>query len=547
MSGEPRPRRPSRRIALITLSGALGVIAALTLIAVAFQEPIREGYAITAQTMIPLEVNPTESTSCPAAGSSSPLAYQPDGALAQEVELYEGEILATRLEVAPFGGPMPRQVEFAASWPTTVVTESSPVCVFVVGDGGSPSQSGPSVVEWTSTGAATVEFSVENALLYTPTVIEVWLEAIDLPSASTFRTSLSIDDAGDQFVVDPIGGQIRAERRPGIAGGVALETPTVELSADAEIPVRVSVSNPADVDWVFDARLVVTSNSTDTKLLPEATPNDVICSGGAVLTCEIGDVAPGEGLTIDLAALVDASTLPDRTQCGTDVQQAGLCIDAELISTTGGLNVAGDDSLFLAKVPESTGDLSVNSEPTVVYRRTGERPTVAILLTNTTDVDISNVAVTGSDCDQIERTGSELDDNDAFLTPGEQWRFACLLPPEWSGDFRVDFRGSDPDGTTRTGTYVSSVRLVDPMVTVTASESDDGIEFTVTNSGTGELFELALRIPGCARQEFEALDDGLDEGDSVIATCVEGDPEVDAVVVFGTDAGGVAFVSRAAP
>lgn len=519
-------------IAAVSTVGVLGIIL--------FRSPPSEGFRLRAQTMVPLSVNQTGATACPDSPSPTPLEYSNESSLAGRLSVYEGEVIPVRVVLSPFNGPVPDSVRFSARWPASVVSTEGPSCVFVLADdvGSTPD------LNWEMTGEGEATFTVDDPRRFGDTTIEIWLEANDPADGGTMLTDLSTDEIGDEFVVDQLSGRISVDRR---AGAVPLVTMVTEPAddADADLPFTAIVQNPDADTRSFDVKVWFESSLPGVEIRVDAVPDGVECAEGTPLTCTLGTLIDPTPVEIGLVAELDEEAAPQTVQCGSQPPDVGVCVTATVTVDARGADPLETTDLFFPRGVTVTGTIVIENEQGAIARRPGGEATVLFAVHGPSDSDVASVTVVGSDCASVERVGGESDDGDAFLEPGEKWRYACTIDSTSPDDFRLVLAGFDDLGARITGTFSSVIQTIDPVLTVEVGppDADGRTSVSVTNSGRGSIQDIAVRMPGCEERTAEPLV-SLAEQQSFTVVCLSGSVMADAITVYGTDIAGQAFVSR---
>ncbi|HUF97850.1 MAG TPA: hypothetical protein VMM60_06945 [Ilumatobacter sp.] len=539
-------RRGIRNRRLLSLGG--GLVTATLLIAipvVVFRDPPQEGFRLRAQTMIPEAIYLPSDEPCPTEPATSPFDFQSDGALVDQLRVYEGELIAVRVTVAPYLGPAPEQVDFTARWPDSVVDEDSPSCAYVISDVEPSNEDERPVLEWSRTGTASADFSVRNVRNWSPTVIEMWLRArAPLPGAA-LHTDLGTPSTGDRVVVEPLGGRIALDRRPGVAADVNLVAASDDIVEDAVEAIAV-VSNSTERERAFDVQLTVDSPSGRLSWSVPDVPDGVDCASGEQLSCQLGLIGPGEVIEIPFSAVVNQTIDQSVQSCGAEARTSGVCVVASVSSATGNRPTTVSSPKFFALRPQSTGGFVITTDPPTISRRPNEPTEIRLLVRAAADDDLAGIEVVGSDCVELTRATSAEDDGDAFLEPGETWSFDCTIGADSPPEFRVDIAGTNASGDRVIGSFRALVQTVDPDLAVIVSEPDEvgRTLVTITNIGQGAIYGLAVFLPGCALQEVEDLVlPRLGQGEATTVVCSQGAIDESGVIAYGTDVSGRPYVS----
>lgn len=497
-------------------------------------------YRLRAETMIPLDGSvDAGSVDCPVGSTSSPLAFNPTGVLAEELPLYEDELIAVRVVLSRFKGSLPESVSFDARWPETVVA-GSPTCAFLVSE--SPGAS--ATLSWESIeGGAT--FTIEDSESLSTATVEIWLTSAEPVPQTAFWTTLTTPETGDNVVIDPLGGRVTVDERSGNSAQLVLEHvgPSVE---DGKFEVMATVSNPdqGSSSRVLDAKLSVEASEV-TWMLASAI-DSVECETGAAFVCSVGDLLPGEEIVVVAVGSVPDGWRPQPVTCRTSQASSGvgLCVTGSVAADGVPSADVPTTRVLVEAEASSGGPLVFAPEFTPFVVRSTETSDLRLLLT-TSSPGIAAVEIIDSDCLDIVRVESQLDDGDAFLVPGETWVYSCRVERSESGVVRIDLAAVDGGLEPLSASIDVPISVIDPRLDVAVvnpigSESDVAID--VTNGGVGDLFEIALTTTGCESVEVAAGPTArLLEGETVRFRCVVGDADFDpsTIVAYATDLAGL--------
>ena len=273
----------------IALLGFFGV--AFVLSGVASGDP-ESGYGLRAETMLPseLSVRPNDLT-CPDEQALSPVDFLDAGPLAKSLPVYDGDLIAVRILALPTGAAA-EEISFSANWPASVVGDTQPGCVFIVDDG-----SNPAVVDWEENPEVGTRFVLSNTTPGVPTEIEIWLTADDPTQGTTFQTALFPDVRGDDIVLDPLGGRVDIDRRPGSIPTLAVVAEPVDADGGL-FELTATVSNQSPRTRSLDVLLRLDAPGSPMWTVTDQTPDVQSCRPGSTLECSLGDLASGQEATI---------------------------------------------------------------------------------------------------------------------------------------------------------------------------------------------------------------------------------------------------------
>lgn len=113
--------------------------------------------------------------------------------------------------------------------------------------------------------------------------------------------------------------------------------------------------------------------------------------------------------------------------------------------------------------------------------------------------------------------------------------------------FRVDAAAVDSEGRPVTASFEGVIQTISPALSVVAASSPDTQSVTVKNSGSGEVRNVTVFIPGC-EETYVGSGDGsvLGENDTIEFVCASMGADVSGAVAFGTDELGLGVVGRIA-
>jgi hypothetical protein len=495
-------------------------------------------FRLRVRTMLPEQVSVRPDTvRCPARPSESPIAFDEASLLADVLPLYDGDLIAVRFSIDSRESALPDTVGIESTWPAEVVGEAGPMCAFVVGESAEASLS------WDVLESGAARFELGELTRAGPTTVEVWLVADDPSNRATFASFVTPDIVSDAVVVDPLGGRLQVERRRSSTPVIDLEVVASDPASDTHSVVAI-VTNPSastralDVRFRLEASGPVSWQSQDTNL------TSVRCTGGPTLDCDLGDLADDEVIEISATMTPEAALEPGAVSCGgTDAELGfGLCVEATATAGEAG-DLEASSSWLIGVDRPSDEPLLIVVEPDPVVAAPDRPVTVMFFVSTGTDGDLGSVRVVGSDCTTVERLEQSRDDGNAFLEPGETWQFSCLLALPESGSFRFDVAAVEESGGEVSATYEDFADIVDPRLTVESTISGTQVRFEVSNTGRGELYDVAIRIPGCTSASLiTGAVDVLREGDTVVFACETGDVVAGGVVAYATagDGGPVA-------
>lgn len=508
-------------VALALIVSAVGLIS----LASGADDP---GYRLRAETLLPtdLSVHPDD-VACPEQQGPSPVEYVETGALANTLPVYNGDLIAARVLAIPDASSA--TVRFTATWPTTVVGEEQPSCIFVVGDGTDPAR-----LSWEENGPASTAVELTN-VSSAGTEVEFWLWADDPDAGTTFRTTIDPELSGDDIVINPAEGRVGMGRR-------RTSTPEVEVAAeraadsDRHIDVRATVTNPTPKSRALDVELRL--DSPDGNWVPESGGGGE-CRGGASLVCPLGDLADDAVVEIAATLELEESWQPAAVACGRGAEGAGfgLCVNARAVSLQRSDEASSATNTLVQMPRPPTDGLTIRTDPAPVVARAGRPVEFDFTISSTGQEDLASVDVVGSDCTEVERVSQPLEDDDAFLEAGETWRYDCSSELRTSSPFRIDVTARDPLGNPVIASYEDAVRVIDPRLELTAVTRATVPTVRVTNIGTGSVRNLAFSAPGCPviKVQDEQNVEVLDEGRSIVFECDWPDGDLTAAVAYGTD------------
>ncbi len=494
------------------------------------------GYRLRAETLVPtqLSVRPDD-VDCPSDHSASPVEHLDAGALADALPLYDGDLIVVRVLVIPTV-ERDGSIDFAARWPEAVVGDGGPTCVFIVGDPSDTTQ-----VDWLNVDGG-IDVSVSDAAVGASTELEVWLVADNPDTGATFRTTIIPDGPTDDVVIDPLGGRVNVDRRPGSQPAVSVVAQPVD-GEDRTFEVMASVSNPTARSRSLDVVLGLTTDG-EPDWTVASTSNDVTCRDGRSVECSLGDIAAGDVVEVTAVFTQNPSWEPAAVACESPPEDLGfgLCVEASAAPLEQGASAESTASAFVALPRPTTDGLIVSTDPNPVLGRVG-LVTEFDFTVETSTTDVGSVAIVGSDCDEIGRELNEpLEDTDAFLEVGETWRYSCRIDLDGPTTLRLDLAATDGNGVPVSTSYETTVRVVDPSLELSIGEGDT---IVVTNTGTGAVRDVAVTVPGC---DSIGVEEGqgalLEEGATVSFECVDPVGDLTGAVAYGTDEIGLGVVGR---
>lgn len=529
-----RSASPWKRYAIFAAVPIVGGLIAASVFLLTFDKSV-EGFRLKAETMVardgPVLVDDLQ---CPADIGASPVEYSDTGVLMRELAVYEGELVSVRIELTPYDGPIPALVSFDALWPAGAVDGSGPRCAFLVppADGSTPR------LDW-QTEPDGAHFEVHDASPNSATIVEVWLRAGVPEPGTQFRTELESALVGDQFVIEPLGGGVLIEPRPGVAVDLSLEA--AEASIDGRsFDIMLVLANPRASGNVADL-----SSTLSTVLGTTWTIGDIDdgldCTADGSVRCTAESIGPGGRLTAQLTAELPPGWSPDPSaDCLTiNGPGAALCVVAEAQSSIGSGQTTVTDALGFDVVRNEADGLEVTVLRAPIFARKNEAVTVQVGVRTTGSADLGSFEVIGTDCLTFERIFSFSDDGDAFIEPDELWLFGCELEPAETSTFRIDVSAQRPDAGVVAASLESIVTVIEPSLDVDIVDGDgDGDErIAVTNSGTGVVTAVSLAAPGCTAVSVDEGDaEMLEPGEEVVFVCVGGVVDRAGLVAFALDA-----------
>lgn len=530
---------PPRRIGRAPALSIAGVVVIVLVGAIVwFRGSTDVGYRLRAETLVPtqLSVRPGD-VECPEGAGNSPVATLDTGALADALPVYDGDLILVRVLVVN-DRTSDAPIRFAARWPDSVVGGAPPACVFVVSD-----EPEPATLEWTEINGG-IDISVEDAPVGESTELEIWLTAQDPDPGATFRTTITPDDAGDEIVVDPLGGRVTIDRRPGAPAVVSVAADAID-SAGRTFEVTATVSNATPRTRSLDVVLRLDTGGDPAWAVSE--PAEESCVTGTTVECSLGDLAAGDVVEISATFTHDSDWEPAAVACQGSPSDLGfgLCVEALAVSLGESSADPAAASALVALPQPPTSGLTIGTDPDPVIARAGLPVEFAFILETATD-DLGSINVVGSDCDELGRELNDpLEDGDAFLERNETWRYGCRVELEESTTFRFDVAAVAGGGQSVSTSFETTIRVVDPQLELTRNGSDGTI--LVTNSGVGTIRNIALAVPAC---ELLAVVEGqtavLDEGDTVELQCTSS-TDLTGAIAYGTDELGLGVIGSFGP
>jgi len=487
------------------------------------------GYRIRAETLVPaqLSVRPDD-VACPDGAAPSPIEHLGTGVLADTLPVYDGDLVVVRMVVGR-SDDVDSPIRFAARWPTSVVGSEPPACVFVVG----PDPAASSEFEWEPASGG-IEASVAPGRAGTSTEVEVWLVADDPDPGATFRTTIVPEDSGDEVVVDPVGGRVTVDRRPGSAPDVSVVAEPLEPGG-RDFRVVATVSNSTPRTRALDVMLRLETTGSQ-QWMVESPDLDDSCFTGNDVECSLGDLAAGEVVDVVATFTQPESWAPSAVACQHPPADVGfgVCVDAG-VESSGDAATTSSSTSVLVELPRPTeSGLLVATDPNSVIARAGIPVEFAFTI-GAAQNDLGSLNVVGSDCNELGREVEEaLDDGDAFLEAGETWRYRCQADVDESTTFRIDVAAVDGDGNAVSNSFETTIRVIDPSLQLTRGTTNGSV--VVSNSGSGTIRDVAISIPRC--QVVDLLDGQpalLEEDASVEFACAAPAVVRSGAVAYGTD------------
>lgn len=220
-SDEPREGSRVRSLPFLALGTAAVLVLAFAVVRLMASGNDPESFGLRADTMVLVD-GPiaAEVPSCPDRPSESPIEYSETSALADELQVFDGELIAVRLVLSPRDQNAPDALTFDATWPNTV-NDDSPMCVFLIPNGSE------TTLESEPKASGGASFTVVDPSADGPTTIEVWLEAEDPVSGVPFSTDLSSES--NDIIVDPLGGRLVVDVRQTTASATVEFPPVIRL------------------------------------------------------------------------------------------------------------------------------------------------------------------------------------------------------------------------------------------------------------------------------------------------------------------------------
>ena len=206
------------------------------------------------------------------------------------------------------------------------------------------------------------------------------------------------------------------------------------------------------------------------------------------LTCQFGDMGPGDSFTVHLTSPTTAAT------CGQVVNAASATTSNDGNPSTGPVAITVD-----------CPDLGIDIEktgPTLAH--VGDTITYDFTVALTTSEPRGNVVVTDPNCNEGTPVYVSGDDGDDLLEPGEVWNYTCThvvldtdLDPLPN---TATVAGTADDGRTATDEDSWSVDLIHPAidivkeVTPLSGNPGDTVTYTfkVTNTGDTTLYDISV-------------------------------------------------------
>jgi uncharacterized repeat protein (TIGR01451 family)/MYXO-CTERM domain-containing protein len=206
-----------------------------------------------------------------------------------------------------------------------------------------------------------------------------------------------------------------------------------------------------------------------------------------VLTCDFGDLAPGESASVHITSDTDATT------CGTVDNTATVTIS----------NGSGDEATDSVVV--NCPDLGIDIEkggPALAH--VGDTIVYNFTVQLTTTETLFNVVVSDPNCNEGAPVYVSGDDGDQALETGEVWNYTCTHvvtagdPDPLPNTATVE--GTSDDGRPASDQDSHSVNLIHPDIRIVktvspqSGEPGDTVTYTymVTNTGDTTLFDISV-------------------------------------------------------
>jgi hypothetical protein len=499
-----------------------------------------EGFRLSAQTMVP-DHGPIWETevSCPNDQAPAPVTFSNASALADEIAVYESELVFARIVVTPNNGRVPERVTFDAEWPETAVSASDPLCAFVVADDvGTPG------LTWRRTGDRSAEFVVDNPRPYGPTTIEVWLRAAEPSPNSVFSTTLSTSAISDSVVIDRIGGRINIDSRPSTVVTAELTSPMTNVEGN-RVEVDVDVPNPLIDTLALDTTVEIEAGDEVRWELLDAS-DSASCALAESAICTFDSIPGGTTASVRLTAILPPDWSPAAVaDCRTidGRLRIGLCIVAK--TSSAGLSSPQQSALLIEANAPIDSPVNVTLDPDPLIVRGGESASVTYTISAIGDSDLGSVQVVGSDCLELTRVEQALDDADSFLEVGEVWQYSCSLDTSSSRTFRFDFVARSESAEAVSTTVEGVLTIINPAMSLTMRLDEAQLEMTVDNVGTDRLTNVSVASQECSSPAAPVGDPAvLVPGESLVFMCEVEDATGSDAVAYALDSSGSAISVR---
>jgi uncharacterized repeat protein (TIGR01451 family)/MYXO-CTERM domain-containing protein len=320
------------------------------------------------------------------------------------------------------------------------------------GDSASVHISSPTTTDTCGTVANSASVDASNNTVVTAGPVYI---TVDCPG-------IQVEKEADDDTVDagePIGFNITVwNNGPGVAKDVVL---TDDL--------------PGDVDWQIDGG----SGAQFCEI------------SGGTLTCEFGDMSPGEGQGASYTVHVSADT--DYTDCAT--------LDNTAVVTISNGPGDDDDASVTVNCPPIGIDIEKGG-PDLAH--VGDTITYDFTVQLTTDETLYDVTVTDPNCNEGAPVYVSGDDGDSALEPGEVWSYTCTHvvtdsdPDPLPNTATVT--GKSDDGRETTDQDDHEVDLIHPDIRIVKTVSPDSgnpgdvvtYTYVVTNTGDTTLYDVTV-------------------------------------------------------
>ena len=396
---------------------------------------------------------------------------------------------------------------------------------------------------------------------------------------------------GDTADVDVIGPAITIQKTPDlqqvVAGGDATFTITVTNTGDVDLTdVTVTDALAADCDAAFATLAVGAAESygcTVAGITADFTNTAAVTSddplGNAVTDTDTADVdvinpaiaiqktpdtqqaLAGDTVTFDIAVTntgdVDLTdvTVTDVLAADCDATFATLAVGAgatySCTMTAGASDftnaavVTGDDPLGNLVTDSDTADvdiinpaIDIQKTPDTQQALSGDTVTFDITVTNTGDVDLSNVTV-------VDVVAPDCDATVGGLAAGASTTYSCTMTAG-STDFTntASVTGDDPIGNPVTDSDSADVDVINPAITVVKTPNlqqalaGDTVTFDITVTNAGDVDLDGVAVTDAVAPDCDATIGSLAAGTSTTYSCTMTAGAVDftnTAVVTGDD------------